>query len=107
MFFLINSGQTNVLNLPHRCQQSSDAVSVQCAGLQMFRIVIGLLFQKTVDSGTTAFKGTDLYLFSHVKSACSLGTHEALMSGKAEYVDLHSLYINGQHSRSLGRIHHK
>ena len=101
VFFFIDLPLSDPLYLLYCCQKSCNSMSVKRSGFQMFRIFFRLLFQKTVHSGSATFPWLNRNALSYIQSPGSLRSHQALMSCKTKYIDLHLLYIYVQHSCRL------
>ena len=77
-----------------RGMQSGDAVRIERARLEPCRIRLRLFAVVGVNAGAAAEQRPKLYARPDAQTAGSLRTHQALVAGEAEHVNVHALHVD-------------
>ena len=89
-----NSRNIGFFDKFQRGMQSGDAVRIERARLEPCRIRLRLFAVVGVNAGTAAEQRSKLYTRPDAQAAGSLRTHQALVAGEAEHVNVHALHVD-------------
>ena len=93
-FVCSNSRNIGFFDKFQRGMQSGDAVRIERARLEPCRIRLRLFAVVGVNAGAAAEQRPKLYARSDAQTAGSLRTHQALVAGEAEHVNVHALHVD-------------
>ena len=88
------------------CQKTGNSMYIQSSCFQIFRKNRRLPFVIRVHAGAAFLQWSDMHIFSNQNTTCTLGTHEALMACKTQYINMHFLHVHRHHTCRLRSIHH-
>ena len=87
--------------------QASQAMSICRSGLQCRRHVCRMLFVKAVHAAAADQQRCNRQSLSNIYAAGSLRAEQAFVSGKAQHIYAHFLYVNRNGARCLCRIYNE
>ena len=91
----------------HGCAKTCDPVAVQGSCLQCLRHILRMLPLKGEDAASAYLQRLHRYPRPNTDGSCALGSHKALMSGKAKNIYMIFFHGNRKYSCCLGSIHNK